>query len=155
MPTRKQESKETPTAQREDPAPELPASVTKIGNLTRDPELRLGKEKGTPFSSFGLAVNEPKVPGDWAGEQRTDFYEVTCFGSLAEHVAECLTKGVRVVVTGRPEIEHFAADDGTEQESKRILANGLGPDLRWATVDVHRAQKNRPVTPVPVEESAF
>jgi single-strand DNA-binding protein len=160
MPTRKQESKkskkEASTAEREESVSELPASVTTIGNLTRDPELRLGKEKGTPFLSLGLAVNEPKVPGDWAGEQRTDFYDVTCFGSLAENVAECLTKGVRVVVTGRPEVEHFAADDGTQQVRKRILANGIGPDLRWAIVDIRRAQKARSAsTPVAVDESAF
>jgi single-strand DNA-binding protein len=156
MPTRKKQSKEAKATDGGQANPDLPSSVTKIGNLTRDPELRLGKEKGTPFSSFGLAVNEPKVPGDWAGEQRTDFYEVTCFGSLAENVAECLSKGVRVVVTGRPELEHFAADDGTEQERKRILANGLGPDLRWATAEVHRAQKTRSMTPpVAVEESVF
>ncbi len=146
MPTRKTTTdapKDTTVA-----GPERPASVTKIGNLTRDPELRFGKDKGTPFSSFGLAVNEPKIPGDWSGEQLTDFYEVTCFGSLAEHAAECLSKGIRVVVTGRPEVEHYAAEDGTERERKRILANGLGPDLRWATVEVHRATKSRPAATV-------
>ena len=128
--------------------PERPASVTKTGNLTREPELGFGKEKGTPFCRFGLAVNEPTIPGNWAGEQRTDFYEVTCFGSLAEHAAECLSKGTRVVVTGRPELERYAADDGTERERKRILATALGPDLRWATVEIHRAVKSRPATTV-------
>ena len=49
----------------------------------RDPELRFGAEKGTPFTSFGLAVNTPKVPGEWSGEQRTDFYDVgVFFGTL-------------------------------------------------------------------------
>ncbi|MGA8725438.1 MAG: single-stranded DNA-binding protein [Acidimicrobiales bacterium] len=143
MPTRKQ-SKTNETTDTETKA-DRAANVTKIGNLTRDPMLRFGKDSGKPFASFGLAVNEPKVPGDWAGDQRTDFYEVTCFGSLAEHVAESLTKGTRVVVTGRPELEHFAADDGTQRERKRILANGLGPDLRWAVADVRRTSARRAV----------
>jgi hypothetical protein len=38
-------------------------------------------------------VERPKEPGNWAGELVTDFYEVTCFGTLAEHVTHSLTKG--------------------------------------------------------------
>ena len=85
---------------RSDPPARNTESVTKVGNLTKDPELRFGAEKGTPFTSFGLAVNTPKVPGEWSGDQRTDFYDVVCFGTLAEHAAESLSKGARMLVTG-------------------------------------------------------
>jgi single stranded DNA-binding protein len=109
--------------------------VGKVGNLTRDPELRVS-EAGTPWCRFGLAVHSPKVPGDWAGEQLTEFYEVTCFSSLAEHASRCLTKGSRVVVTGRGELDRWKDDQGKERETKRIIAEGCGPDLRFGTATV-------------------
>jgi single-strand DNA-binding protein len=115
-------------------------SVTKIGNLTRDPELRFGA-KGTAFTRVGLAVSRPKKPGDWKGEQLTEFYEVTAFGEVAEHAAECLEKGMRVVVVGRPELEHWQDDTGAERTTKRIAARELSPSLRWATLRVERVAR--------------
>ena len=129
-----------------------PESVTKVGNLTKDPELRFGAEKGTPFTSFGLAVNTPKVPGEWSGDQRTDFYDVVCFGTLAEHAAESLSKGARVLVTGTAwSWTSYECDDGTEHERKRIVASALGPDLRWATVEISRTASTK--RPAPAEVS--
>ncbi len=133
----------TKTNEKEAPRRSGSAAVVKVGNLTRDPELRFG-EKGTAFTSFGLAVNKPKVPGDWRGEKETTFYDVVCFGTLAEHTAECLTKGARVIVTGRPEVETYTAKDGTQKERKRILADALGPELRWDTVIVQRVTRTKP-----------
>jgi single-strand DNA-binding protein len=83
-----------------------------------------------------IAVSTPKVEGDWSGERETSFYHVTAFGSLAENVANCLRKGTRVVVTGRGEVRNWTGDDGTEYESEGILADAIGPDLRWATAAV-------------------
>jgi single-strand DNA-binding protein len=114
----------------------LPALVTKVGNLTHNPELRHGKNTGMPFVSVGIAVNTPKALGDWAGDQDTTFYEVTAFGSLAENLVDSVRKGERVIVIGRPEVEHYTGKDGTQRERKRIIAEALGPDLRWATAIV-------------------
>ena len=124
----------------------LPAKVTKVGNLTRSPELGFGKDSGTAFVRFGLAVEVPVQAGNWSGERRTEFYEVTAFGTLAEHIAECLAKGTRVVVTGRPELDHWNGKDGTARTTKRILADAVGPDLRWATAGVTKAVRERPVS---------
>ena len=121
----------------------------RVGNLTKDPDLRVGKT-GTLYTSFGLAVNTPKVAGQWKGQQRTDFYDVVCFGTLAQHAAASLSKGVRVVVCGRSEVEHYTADDGTQRERKRIVAEALGPDLRWATATIHKT----PSRPATSEEAA-
>jgi single-strand DNA-binding protein len=148
QPRHKEVQRTMPAAKTTTPNPDasrLPALVSKVGNLTRDPELRHGKESGTPFVSVSLAVNTPKTPGDWAGEQETTFYDVTAFGSLAEHAATCLTKGIRVLVIGRPEVERYTAEDGTERERKRIIADALGPDLRWATVKIARATQRTEV----------
>lgn len=127
---------------------EKKGSVTKSGNLTRDPELRYGAS-GTAYANFGLAVNRPKVAGDWAGERVTEFYEVTCFKSLAENVAECLSKGDRVVVEGEAEVEHWADGEGKDRITKRILANAIGAELRFTTVAIHKPERR---TTKPIED---
>ncbi|MGH9028555.1 MAG: single-stranded DNA-binding protein [Acidimicrobiales bacterium] len=117
-------------------------AIAKVGNLTRDLELRYGAN-GTPFARSGLAVNRPKTPGDWRGEQVTDFYEVTCFGEVAEHAAECLSKGMRVIVLGRAEIEHWQDEGGEARTTKRIVAREVSPSLRWARLTVERVPRQQ------------
>lgn len=119
------------------PAPVAP-TVGKVGRLTRDPELRYGKT-GTAVATFGLAV-KPWAPKD-APEAEVTFYEVVSFGGLAEHVAESLSKGDRVVVTGRGEVEKWTGKDGVERTTKKIIADAIGPDLRFSGADVHRAER--------------
>jgi single-strand DNA-binding protein len=125
--------------------------IAKVGNMTRTPELRFGSESGTAFCRFGLAVEAPKELGNWAGERETTFYEATCFGTLAEHVAE-LEKGTRVVVIGKGELEHWTDKDGTERTTKRILVDACGPDLRWASATVQRDKKQTRSTETPSVE---
>ena len=115
--------------------------MTKVGNLTSDPELRFS-EKGITYCRMRLAVSIPVKPGDWAGETKTAFYDLTAFGSLAENSAESLAKGMRVFVTGKGEVRTWTGDDGTEHKEKGILADALGPDLRWATASVTKASSN-------------
>ena len=55
-----------------------------------------------------------------------------------------------MLVTGRPELDHYEAEDGTEHERKRIVATALGPDLRWATVEVRRAASPKRTEPAVV-----
>lgn len=120
--------------------------VTKVGNLTKDPELRTN-DKGTWICEARIAVESPKTPGDWAGERETSYYDVVLFGTLAEHFAVSVGKGTRVVVTGDAEVEHWEGRDGTEHTTKRILASAAGPDLRWATASVAKANKASEAAP--------
>jgi single-strand DNA-binding protein len=122
-------------------SPALPAKVSKVGNLTREPELGFGRDSGKPYTRFGIAVNHPKVSGDWAGEQVSDFYEVSCFGSLAENVAESLQKGDRAVVVGRPELDSWEDKDGVARITKRIVADAVGAELRFAQVEIKKAPR--------------
>jgi single-strand DNA-binding protein len=118
--------------------------TTKVGNLTRDPELHFAPT-GTAVVRTGLAVERPKLAGNWGGERVTEFYELTIFNALGEHVVESLGKGDRVIVTGNAEVEKWTGDDGQERTTKRILANAIGPDLRWSTVTVTKvARKGAP-----------
>ena len=85
--------KQSADAATETPARVLPLEITKVGNLTDDPALDFAKETNRPFARFRLAVERPKVPGDWAGERETTYYSVTCFDSVATNVCESLAKG--------------------------------------------------------------
>lgn len=122
---------------------EKKGQVARVGNLTRDFELRFASS-GTAYARSSLAVETPKKAGDWAGERVTTFYELTLFGTLAEHAVESFGKGTRVLVIGNAEVEHWIGDDGQERTTKRILANAIGPDVRWATVEVQRATRKGP-----------
>jgi single-strand DNA-binding protein len=100
--------------------------IGKVGNIARAPELSYGKT-GTAFCRFGLAW----TPYSKDGEPEAVYYDVVCFKSLAENVAECLQKGDRVVVLGRGEVETWVGRDGQERTSKKILADAVGPELRF------------------------
>lgn len=114
--------------------------VGKVGNLTRDPEMRFSPN-GTAWVTFGIAVNSPKTPGDWSGEQETTFYDVVAFNSLAENIVESLTKGTRVVVYGYAEVDKWQDSEGNDRETKKIVADGVGPDLRFATAEVTKTTR--------------
>jgi len=135
----------TATTEKPERHVEKRGEVVKVGNLTRDPELRYSAS-GTAVCSTGLAVERPKTPGDWAGERTVEFYEVSAFGSLGEHVAECLHKGVRVVVVGAAEVEHWTDKEGKPRTSKRVVANAIGPDLRWARATVERVERSTSIS---------
>ncbi len=65
-------------------------------------------------------------------------YDVTAFGALAEHAATTLSQVDRVVVTGSSEVRDDQAKNGSTQKATGILADALGPDLRWVTVTLAR-----------------
>jgi single-strand DNA-binding protein len=132
----------TTTTEKPERHVERKGEVAKVGNLTREPELRYAPS-GTIVVSTGLAVERPKIAGDWAGERVTEFYELTVFGSLGEHLAGSFGKGTRVIVIGTAETEYWTDKEGKERTTKRIIANAIGPDLRWATVEVERSGKAR------------
>lgn len=113
--------------------------VTKVGNLTKDPEFVLS-DKGTAICNARIAVESPVVPGNWAGERKVDFYDVVLFGSLAENFCR-LVKGTRVIVTGKPDVQTWTGRDGQERTTKKVLADAAGPDLRWATAVVTKVGK--------------
>lgn len=123
-------------------------AATKVGNLTADPELLYSKA-GKAYARMRIAVSTPKVEGDWSGERTTVFYDVTAFGSVADHAAESLKKGDRVLVTGKGEVREWTGADGQVHSSKGIIADAIGPDLRWASVTVERVQRAEATTPTP------
>jgi single-strand DNA-binding protein len=115
-------------------------SVTLIGNLTRDPELRF-TTGGRGVASFGLAVNRRyQQNGEW--QEQTSFFNVVCWGDLGENAATSLTKGARAIVTGRLEQRSWETQDGEKRSVVEVIAEEVGPSLRWATAQIERTERS-------------
>jgi single-strand DNA-binding protein len=115
-----------------------PERVTLVGNLTTDPELR-STPSGLQVANLRIAVT-PRTrqeDGTWA-QGETSFHTVTVWRDQAEHAAETLTKGARVLVVGRPKERSWTDQDGIEHQVVEVDAEELGPSLRWATAKVTR-----------------
>jgi single-strand DNA-binding protein len=115
--------------------------VELIGNLTRDPELRF-TPSGAPVASFGLAVNrrwQNRQTNEW--EEQVSFFDVVCWRELAENVAESLTKGTRVMVSGRLDQRSWETQDGEKRSKVEVVADEVAPSLRWATAQVTRNER--------------
>lgn len=117
------------------------SNVTLVGNLAREPELRY-TPGGVPVATFGLAVNlrrQNRQTQEW--EERTSFFDVVCYGSLGENVADSLSKGCRAVVTGRLEQRSWESQQGERRSKVEVVADEVGPSLRWATCDVTKNER--------------
>ena len=119
-------------------------SITLVGNITRDPELRF-TPSGAPTASFGLAVNrrwQNRQTNDW--EEATSFFDIVCWREMAENAAESLSKGSRVIVTGRLEQRSWETQEGEKRSKIEVVADEIGPSLRWATAEVKKNDRRGP-----------
>ena len=113
-------------------------TVTLVGNATRDPELRY-TAGGAATASFGLAVNrrwQNRQTQEW--EEQVSFFNVVAWREMAENIGETITKGTRVVVTGRLEQRSWETPQGEKRTVVEVVADEIGPSLRWATATVTR-----------------
>jgi single-strand DNA-binding protein len=114
-------------------------TVTLVGNLTRDPELRF-TGGGRAVASFGIAVNRRyQVNGEW--QEQTSFFNVVAWGQLGENAAASLTKGARIIVSGRLEQREYQTQQGEKRTVVEINADEVGPSLRFATAQVERTSR--------------
>jgi single-strand DNA-binding protein len=119
-------------------------SVSLVGNITRDPELRF-TNTGQATASFGLAVNrrwQNRQTQEW--EEATSFFDVVCWREMAENVAESLSRGARVIVTGRLEQRSWETPDGDKRSKVEVVADEIGPSIRWATAQVTKNERRGP-----------
>ncbi len=119
-------------------------SVTLVGNVTRDPELRF-TPSGQAIATFGLAVN--RVWTDKQSNERKEavsFFDIVCWAAMAENAGESLSKGSRVLVTGRLEQRSWETQDGEKRSKIEVVAEEIGPSLRWATAEVSKNDRRGP-----------
>ena len=118
----------------------MDSTVTIVGNITRDPELRF-TAGGKGVASFGVAVGRRfQQNGEW--QEKTSFFNVTAWDTLGENVAASLTKGTRVIVTGRLEQREYETKEGEKRNVVEIVADEIGPSMRWARAEVERIARD-------------
>jgi len=128
----------------------MSTTITAEGNLTAEPELRFTKITGNAVCTCRLAVSSRRknMDGEYV-DTPTVFYEASVWGALAEHVAESLHKGDRVLVHGSTYDEEWTDRDGNTRSKHVLQVNALGASLRYATATTHRPVKTQPDTEQP------
>jgi single-strand DNA-binding protein len=133
-------------------------TVTFTGNLTNDPEIRF-TPTGKPVASLTVACTPRRQDpsGAWI-DGATVFWNCQAWGSLAEHAADSLTKGARVLVMGRVKANVWTPTDGPnagiEQKRLEVLVDELGPSLRFVTTKTIKTGRGGSDSLGPVEEGA-
>ena len=115
-------------------------SVTIIGNLVEDPELRF-TPSGVAMAKLRIAVNRRWRDRNEQWQEETSFFGGTVWREMAENIAESLQKGARVIVTGSLEQRSWENQDGERRSVVEIRIDEVGPSLRWATAQVTRTSR--------------
>ena len=118
-------------------------TVTVVGNLTNDPELRF-TPSGAAVASFTVASSSrvlDKATNEWK-DGDTTYLRCSVWRQYAENVAESLTKGTRVIVTGRLKQRSYETRECEKRTVMEIDVDDVGPALRYATAKVNRVQRS-------------
>jgi single-strand DNA-binding protein len=114
--------------------------ITVVGNLTADPELRY-TQNGLAVANFTIAStprNFDRASNEFK-DGETLFLRASVWREFAEHVAGSLTKGTRVIATGRLKQRSYETEGGEKRTSLELEVDEVGPSLRYATAQVTRA----------------
>lgn len=117
-------------------------TITVIGNLTSDPELRF-TPSGSAVANFTIA-STPRTFDRQANEWKdgeTLFLRAGVWREAAENVAESLTKGMRVIVSGRLKSRSYETKEGDKRTVIELEVDEIGPSLKTATAKVNRTQR--------------
>ncbi|MEN8041922.1 MAG: single-stranded DNA-binding protein [Actinomycetota bacterium] len=116
-------------------------SVTLVGNLVEDPELRF-TASGVAMARVRMAVNRRYRDRNNEWQEETSFFGGTCWREVAENIAESLSKGDRVFITGRLEQRTWETNEGDKRSVVEVRIDEIGPSLRWATATVTRTPRS-------------
>lgn len=118
-------------------------TITVIGNLTNDPELRF-TPSGSAVANFTIASTPrtfDRQSNEWK-DGETLFLRAAVWREAAENVAESLTKGTRVIVTGRLKSRSYETKEGEKRTVIELEVDEIGPSLRYANAKVNRTQRS-------------
>jgi len=116
--------------------------ITVVGNLTADPELRY-TQNGLPVANFTIASTPrsfDRTAQEWKDGDAL-FLRTSCWREFAEQVAGSLTKGMRVIATGRLRQRAYQDREGIQRTAIELEVDEIGPSLRYATAQVTRAAR--------------
>ncbi len=116
-------------------------SVTLIGNLVDDPELRF-TPSGVAMTKIRFAVNKRYQNRDGEWQEETSFFGGTCWRDMAENVAESLQKGLRVIVVGELQQRSWETQEGDKRSIVEVDIKEIGPSVRWATTTVTKTPRD-------------
>ncbi|MFD8325217.1 single-stranded DNA-binding protein [Streptomyces lydicus] len=122
---------------------ETPVTIT--GTLTADPELKF-TTSGAALVKFTVASTPrtyDKTSGQWK-DGTAAFFRCAAWRQLAEHVADSLTKGSRVVLSGRIRQHNWQTEQGENRSMLAVEVDDIGPSLLFATATVERTQRSGP-----------
>jgi single-strand DNA-binding protein len=114
--------------------------ITVVGSLTSDPELRY-TQNGLAVANFTIAStprNFDRASNEWKDGEAL-FLRASVWREFAEHVAGSLTKGSRVIATGRLKQRSYETKEGEKRTTIELEVDEIGPSLRYATAQVSRA----------------
>ena len=114
------------------------ANVGRVGNVGSVEELQYSA-KGSAWLRFSMGYQPYNAETKEKGE--TVWYRCVCFGFLAENCANTLNVGMRVVVSGRPELNEWTDEEGQKHQQKQIICDGVGPDLAFAVAEVSKVSR--------------
>jgi single-strand DNA-binding protein len=118
--------------------------ITVVGNLTADPELRY-TQNGVAVANFTIASTPrmfDRASGEWKDGEAL-FLRASVWRDFAEHVANSLTKGSRVIASGRLRQRSYETKEGEKRTSIELEVDEIGPSLRYATASVTRVAASR------------
>jgi single-strand DNA-binding protein len=117
-------------------------TITVVGNLTNDPELRF-TPSGSPVANFTIASTPrtfDKNSNAWKDGESL-FLRCAVWKEPAENVAESLTKGTRVIVSGRLKSRSYETKEGEKRTVIELEVDEIGPSLKYANAKVNRTQR--------------
>src|SRR6187455_3288870 len=117
-------------------------TITLVGNLTADPELRF-TPSGAAVANFTVASTPrtfDRQTNEWKDGEAL-FMRCSIWRDAAENVAESLTKGARVIVSGRLKQRSYETREGEKRTVVELEVEEVGPSLKYATAKVNRASR--------------
>jgi single-strand DNA-binding protein len=118
-------------------------TITVVGNLTDDPELRF-TPSGAAVAKFRIASTPrtlERQSGEWKDGEPL-FLACNIWRDAAEHVAESLQRGARVIVQGRLRQRSYETREGEKRTVYELEVDEIGPSLRYATAKVQKASRS-------------
>ncbi|MGM7679163.1 single-stranded DNA-binding protein [Microbacterium sp. A94] len=124
-------------------------TLTIVGNLTADPELRY-TQSGAAVASFTIASTPrsfDRQANEWKDGEAL-FMRCSAWRDLATNIASSVSKGSRVIASGRLQQRSYQDREGNSRVSIELQIDEIGPSLRYATAQVTRGDRSAPVAAV-------